>query len=68
MFLIFWSFEAVYVLWQFYRNDALPRFRRKASGALPEYNIPAKPSEKPQPAAVAMTTIIVYNSTSANPE
>ena len=29
--LIFWSFEAFYVMWRFYRNDAWPRFRRKAS-------------------------------------
>jgi hypothetical protein len=29
-FLIFWSFEAVYVVWQAYLNNALPRFRRKA--------------------------------------
>jgi hypothetical protein len=25
--LIVWSFEAVYMLWLIYRNDALPRFR-----------------------------------------
>jgi hypothetical protein len=27
-FLIFWALEAVYVLWQAHRNDALPRFGR----------------------------------------
>jgi hypothetical protein len=25
-FLAFWALEAVYVLWQAHRNDALPRF------------------------------------------
>jgi hypothetical protein len=36
-FLIFWSLEAVYMFWQFYRNDALPCFRfwRGASPSRP---------------------------------
>jgi hypothetical protein len=33
-FLVFWSFEAVYVLWQAYRNDALPRFRQRRKSNL----------------------------------
>jgi hypothetical protein len=35
-FLIFWSFEAFYWIWRLYRNDALPRFRQKASRQLPK--------------------------------
>jgi hypothetical protein len=28
-FLLFWAVEAVYVLWQAYRNDALPRIKSR---------------------------------------
>jgi hypothetical protein len=33
-FLIFWAVEAVYVLWQAHRNDALPRWRNDRQSKL----------------------------------
>jgi hypothetical protein len=32
--LIFWSFEAAYVVWRMYRNNALPRFRFRRKSKL----------------------------------